>query len=137
MLKNTPYCTRSKSLATLRFVRRKSSVQVDANCDEFLVSLPLLVPLCSKDLKDTSELLMKVSKHCTCMYCSAYRHKQMLHTYPPCYQLLVGKKIIRSTVRTHTSLQTSQPRTAVRTVNWNVAIKASNASNHYRSNEPF
>ena len=33
------YCTWSKNSSTLNFVRRKSSVQVDSNCDEFPVSL--------------------------------------------------------------------------------------------------
>ena len=32
------YRTRSKDSSTLNFVRRKNSVQVDSNCDEFPVS---------------------------------------------------------------------------------------------------
>ena len=42
------YRTRSKNSLTLNFVRRKSSVQVDSNCDEFPVSL---IPITIKALK--------------------------------------------------------------------------------------
>ena len=35
----TIYHTRSKNSSTLKFVRQKSFVQVDANCDKFPVSL--------------------------------------------------------------------------------------------------
>ena len=56
--------------------------------------------------------------------------------YCPCFQLLAAIIILcQLSEPMQTSLQTWQPCTAVRKVNWKAAIKASNTSNHQKSNE--
>ena len=120
----TAYRTHSKNSSTQNFVRRKSSVQVDSNCDQFPASLipvirlwilsggkvlfgwmlivtnfrflyPWLHVVLHENEGYARNLTRKVFKHCT--YCSEYKmyvHKQLLHTCPPCYQLLASNKML-------------------------------------------
>ena len=79
----------------LKFAMRKSFVRMGTNRDEFLVFSTHDFTIVLHEHKGyTRSLMWKVSKRCTCMYYSAYLHKSLLHTCPPCYQLLAGNQIL-------------------------------------------
>ena len=106
ILHNHTYRTRSKNSPTPIFVRKKSCVQVDSNsCHKalkfvrrkvlfewtlivtnFWFLYPRLYRGACEHKRYVRKLTIKVSKYCTCMcmYCSAYFHKLLLQTCPPC-----------------------------------------------------